>query len=102
MRRQATLSTMWRCNTNIIIVIIIDIIIVMNTNIIVIIIIMINIFKMRYEAFGQSPVEHGVMDPTGEKMTFKTMSVFVMTMALMIKMVMATSFLKNFAMDWNR
>ena len=101
MRRQATLSTMWRCNTNIIIFVII-VIINLNINIIVLIIIMINIFKMRYEAFGQSPVDHGVMDPTGEKMTFKTMSVFVMIMALMIKMVMATSFLKNFAMDWNR
>jgi len=29
--------------------------------------------EMRYEAFGQSPVDHGVMEPTGEKMTFKTM-----------------------------
>jgi len=29
--------------------------------------------EMRYEAFGQSPVDHGVMEPSGEKMTFKTM-----------------------------
>jgi len=29
--------------------------------------------EMRYEAFGQSPVDHGVMNPTGQKMTFKTM-----------------------------
>ena len=35
---------------------------------------------MRYEAFGQSPVDHGVMNPTGEKMTFKTMSVSMMMM----------------------
>jgi len=29
--------------------------------------------EMRYEAFGQNPVEYGVMDSTGEKFTFKTM-----------------------------
>ena len=39
---------------------------------------------MRYEAFGQSPVDHGVMEPTGEKMTFKTMSVFIMIIDMMI------------------
>ena len=49
---------------------------------------------MRYEAFGQSPVDHGVMEPTGEKMTFKTMSVFSVTtilmkmMKMMVKMTM--------------
>ena len=37
---------------------------------------------MRYEAFGQSPVDHGVMEPTGEKMTFKTMSVFMIDMMI--------------------
>ena len=34
--------------------------------------------QMRYEAFGQNPVEYGVMDPTGEKFSFKTMSVILM------------------------
>jgi len=29
--------------------------------------------EMRYEVFGQSPVDHGVMEPSGEKITFKTM-----------------------------
>ena len=44
---------------------------------------------MRYEAFGQSPVDHGVMEPTGEKMTFKTMSVFIMMIEMMITVVMS-------------
>ena len=32
---------------------------------------------MRYEAFGLSPVDYGVMNPTGEKFAFKSMSVFI-------------------------
>ena len=32
---------------------------------------------MRYEAFGLSPVDYGVMNPTGVKFAFKSMSVFI-------------------------
>ena len=37
---------------------------------------------MRYEAFGLSPVDYGVMNPTGEKFAFKSMSVFISIMML--------------------
>ena len=50
---------------------------------------------MRYEAFGQSPVDHGVMEPTGEKMTFKTMSVFSVTTILMKMMKMMVKMTMN-------
>ena len=38
--------------------------------------------QMRYEAFGLSPVDYGVMNPTGEKFAFKSMSVFISIMML--------------------
>ena len=38
--------------------------------------------QMRYEAFGLSPVDYGVMNPTGEKFAFKSMSVFIAIMML--------------------